>query len=340
MEQRAVIRFLTLKGLKSKDILAKLEGVYGEGVLSLAAVKKWNKRFREGRTDLFDDPRSGRPMTHDLGQAIRSMLVERPFTSCKVLCRHFRVAKGTCLRILHDELGLKKLHLRWVPHTLDQAGKNERVTYSRALLEQLTEAQQDDFQHVVTGDESWFFLFYPRESAWVESRFDLPERTKAKFDTEKCLISILWSINGIHSLLDVPKGTTYNTAFFCEQVLPSLVGNITSHSRRKTLQNFLIHLDNARPHNSGLSRECLEATKAKRMPHPAYSPDLAPSDFFLFGYVKGKLTDYQCETRDELKAAISEIFGGIGKETLHRVFLEWMKRLKWVTKHKGEYYHN
>jgi hypothetical protein len=32
----------------------------------------------------------------------------------------------------------------------------------------------------------------------------------------------------------------------------------------------------------------LEATKAKRLSHPAYSPDIAPSDFFIFGYLKEK----------------------------------------------------
>jgi hypothetical protein len=40
MEQRAVIRFLTLKTLKSKAILAELESVYGDAVPALATVKK------------------------------------------------------------------------------------------------------------------------------------------------------------------------------------------------------------------------------------------------------------------------------------------------------------
>jgi transposase len=124
MEQRPVIRFLTLKGLKLKAIFAELESVYGDAALALATVKKWRKRFHEGRTDLFGDCRSGRALTHNLVEAVRSMLVERPFMSCEILCRHFRVAKGTYLRILHGDLGLKKLHLRWVPHTLDEKGKN------------------------------------------------------------------------------------------------------------------------------------------------------------------------------------------------------------------------
>jgi transposase len=57
MEQRAVIRFFTLKGLKARDIQAELKSVYGPEALALSTVKKWRKRFHEGRTDLIDDPR-------------------------------------------------------------------------------------------------------------------------------------------------------------------------------------------------------------------------------------------------------------------------------------------
>jgi hypothetical protein len=37
----------------------------------------------------------------------------------------------------------------------------------------------------------------------------------------------------------------------------------------------------------------------KQALHRPYSPDLAPSDFFLFGYDKGKLTGYRAETPSE-----------------------------------------
>jgi hypothetical protein len=97
-------------------------------------------------------------------------------------------------------------------------------------------------------------------------------------------------------------------------------------------------MDNARPHNSGRAQECIRASKAERLPHPAYSPDLAPSDFVLFGYLKEQLTDYDCTTRDELKQAIIEIFNGIADDVLVSVFASWMTRLRWVIEHHGEYY--
>jgi hypothetical protein len=54
----------------------------------------------------------------------------------------------------------------------------------------------------------WFFL-YPRDSVWAALRDELPQRIKQKTDMEKCLASILSSVDGIGSLLNVPKGTTH-----------------------------------------------------------------------------------------------------------------------------------
>jgi hypothetical protein len=54
----------------------------------------------------------------DLTQVIAELIWECPFLSCKILCRYHRVSQETCLRILHEKLGFKKFHLRWVPHQL------------------------------------------------------------------------------------------------------------------------------------------------------------------------------------------------------------------------------
>ena len=58
IELRAVIRFFTHKGIKPNSIIVELKAVYGDDVCSISAVKKWNKRFLEGRTNLECDTRS------------------------------------------------------------------------------------------------------------------------------------------------------------------------------------------------------------------------------------------------------------------------------------------
>jgi hypothetical protein len=62
----------------------------------------------------------------------------------------------------------------------------------------------------------------------------------------------------------------------------------------------------------------------KQASHFPYSPNLAPSDFFRFGYVKGKLMGYRAETPTELLVRIRIILAEIPQETLNAVFLEWM----------------
>jgi hypothetical protein len=190
----------------------------------------------QGRTELFDNTGSGRPLQNDLGDALRGMLQEFSFTSCKRLCVHFRIAKATCLRILHDVLHSKQFNLRWAPHSLDDTPKAERVSLSADLVRVLKENQKTGFRNILTGDESWFYFEYPNQSVWVPSRDEVPERIKQKIETEKCRISVIWSVNGIHSLPDVPKETTYDTTFFGDVVILDLLENVCAGSPRRTLK--------------------------------------------------------------------------------------------------------
>jgi hypothetical protein len=163
-----------------------------------------------------------------------------------------------------------------------------------------------DFEYVITGDESWFSSYKPPDAAWAASRDEFSERIKRKPDTGKCLSSVFWSVNVTHRLIDVPPGMKYHSSFCCDVVMPGLIQDITFNNRRKRLNLFFIHLDNARPHNSNKSEKCIQPSKAKRLPHPVSSPDLAPSDFFLFGYLKDKLTAFDCTTRNEPTAQSSQ----------------------------------
>lgn len=90
-------------------------------------------------------------------------------------------------------------------------------------------------------------------------------------------------------------------------------------------------------HTSRFTTLFMESNKLKRAPHPPYSPDIAPSDFFLFGYVKGKMEGCHFESRDEVIEKVTSILLNIPHETLQRVFEEWEARLKKVIEINGEY---
>jgi hypothetical protein len=71
--------------------------------------------------------------------------------------------------------------------------------------------------------------------------------------------------------------------------------------------------------------------------HPPYSPDLTPSDFFLFEHVKNCLQGITFHSHDELLAGIVVGLRWIAIETMERVFEHWMERLEWVSQDNGDY---
>jgi hypothetical protein len=74
------------------------------------------------------------------------------------------MAKETCLRILHDTIGVKKFHLHWVSYALDTNQKADRVTLLHGILSVLQSAHYAGLQRIITGDGLWLFLHYLRDS--------------------------------------------------------------------------------------------------------------------------------------------------------------------------------
>jgi AraC-like DNA-binding protein len=148
-------------------------------------VKKWNKRFKAGRSDLGDDKRSGRPPKSDLAESVKNLLDEFPFLSCKAIHTRLGISKTTCLRILHDSLGFEKLNLRWVPYKLTDVQKQVRIDRATELLRLINETPEDKLCNIITGDESWFFYEIPITSAWTDSRANLPSLKNIGFHSKK-----------------------------------------------------------------------------------------------------------------------------------------------------------
>ncbi|UYV63878.1 hypothetical protein LAZ67_2005878 [Cordylochernes scorpioides] len=64
-ELRSVIRFLAAKKNSAKDIHTELCQVYEKGCMSSGMVRRWVREFKNGRTDVHDEPRAGRPSVSD-----------------------------------------------------------------------------------------------------------------------------------------------------------------------------------------------------------------------------------------------------------------------------------
>ena len=60
-EQRSVIRFLWSKGRTPVEIHREMQPTYGERCLALRSVRWWCSEFKNGRENLNDNERAGRP---------------------------------------------------------------------------------------------------------------------------------------------------------------------------------------------------------------------------------------------------------------------------------------
>jgi hypothetical protein len=132
----------------------------------------------------------------------------------------------------------------------------------------------------------------------------------------------------------LPKGHTVNAEYYRDNILAAL----TQFQPDDDGIKLVVHADNARTHTAQKRRTFYEENGLRPAPHPSDSPDLAPPDFFVFGYVKERLKGMVFLSYEELLDAIGEVVTGIESENLTAVFKHWMERLEWVSQNNGDYY--
>jgi histone-lysine N-methyltransferase SETMAR len=108
------------------------------------------------------------------------------------------------------------------------------------------------------------------------------------------------------------KDRKFNTGYYIAEILEPL-SQWRSIEAAANERKLLVHPDNARSHTAKLLTQYFNENRTKSAPHPPYSPDLAPLDFYLFGYVKRCLACLSFEDADQLLAAVEGVLEGIEK---------------------------
>ncbi|CAF1268956.1 unnamed protein product [Rotaria sp. Silwood1] len=126
---RYYIRIRAILGMDSKTTFDELTEALRPDAPSYSMVRKWTKRFREGREDVSDDPRSGRPisvLTDENIERIRQVIEDDPHSTYDDITVEIGLSRGTIERIIHDCLKMRKFTSRWVAHQLtDEKNKND-----------------------------------------------------------------------------------------------------------------------------------------------------------------------------------------------------------------------
>ncbi|GFN94959.1 histone-lysine N-methyltransferase SETMAR [Plakobranchus ocellatus] len=134
-------------------------------------------------------------------------------------------------------------------------------------------------------------------------------------DPTKVMATVFWDSRGIILLDILPKGECVNADRYCETL------DRLRHAVRRKRPGLLrigvvLQHDNATPNMAKRTKEWLERYRWDIIPHPAYSADLAPSDFHLFGSLKHHLGGKKFE--DEDKFVIG--FQSLSQTFSHRLY--------------------
>jgi hypothetical protein len=126
----------------------------------------------------------------------------------------------------------------------------------------------------------------------------------------------------------LPQGQKYNSQFFTETTLLSIVASLLVRRPKLKARAACLHMDNAKPHNSRLSIQKMKEYRFVRVPQPPYSLDLEACDFFLFGYLKSQLEGETFLDEDDVKKEVVRIVTEIPIALLGSVMDKWIQRLE------------
>ena len=291
-ELRGVMKFFFLQQKSPKEIHGCMLDTLGGQCPSYSTVKKWCANFKRGDFSSDNGERCGRPVsvsTPEKVDQVHDLILSNRRISLQEIADIVHISKERVGSIIHDQLDMRKLSAKWIPKCLNVDEKRKRVTSSQVILRYFATAKDDFVNRLVTQDETWLHCFDPetkqQSCEWRHSGSPRPKKFKAQKSAGKVLASIFWDEDGVLLSDYLPKGQTITAEYYCS-LLAKLKDAIKEKSRGKLRRGVLFLQDNAPVHTAGKTMDCLRDQGFQCIDHPPYSPDLAPSNYFLFPKLK------------------------------------------------------
>ena len=190
---------------------------------------------------------------------------------------------------------------------------------------------------LVTCEESWIYCYDPetkrQSSQWKHA--GSPRQSKS---TQKLMMIPFFESMGIIYIHWVPTGITVNKEYYIE-----VLREFRKRFRRKRPELFqsgqwYFHQDNAPVHNSILVTDYLTLMGIKTVPHPPYSSDLAPCDFWLFPKLKENLRSNRYSTIEDIKEVVTRVLNTLTQEDFQGAFQKLLERYNKCIDVRGEYF--
>ncbi|UYV67517.1 hypothetical protein LAZ67_5001062 [Cordylochernes scorpioides] len=268
--------------VKCADAFRMLTVAYGEATLDRSNVYRCYKMFSEGREDVNDEERAGRPSTSTTDEKINEVekiiLANRRITVREV-AEDLNISIGSCHSIFINDLGMRRVAAKFVPKLLNCDQKQHCMNIANEMLDSVRN-DPNLLQRVITGDEAWAYGYDVETKAqspeWKLPHEPRPKKARQVRSNVKVLLTVFFDCRGVVHHEFLPQGRTVNKEYYL-QVMRNLREAI--RQKRPDLwknKNWLLHHDNAPAHTSLLVRDFLAKNNILMMPQPPYSSDLPP----------------------------------------------------------------
>ncbi|UYV62215.1 hypothetical protein LAZ67_1008243 [Cordylochernes scorpioides] len=224
MDQRTCIKFCVKNEIKCADAFRMLTVAYGEATLDRSNVYRWYKMFSEGREDVNDEERVGRPSTSTTDEKINEvekMILANRRITVREVAEDLNISIGSCRSFFINDLGMRRVAAKFVPKLLNCDQKQHRMNIANEMLDSV----RDDpnlLQRVITGDEAWVYGYdvetKAQSSQWKLQHEPRPKKARQVRSNVKVLLTVFFDCRGVVHHEFLPQGRTVNKEY-CLQVM-------------------------------------------------------------------------------------------------------------------------
>ena len=241
-----------------------------------------------------------------------------------------KLGKGhNVVQEMNGSSGYRKICAHWVPRLLTEDHKVQRKAITSEMRQRYRDEEDDFLLNIATGDKSWFQHFDPatKRQSMEWHHLDSPTKKKPKTmpSAKKIMGTFFWDAEGCILIEFLEPGKTINAARYVQTLLMLRRALRDKQPGRKVI----LQHDNVRPHTARLTYEKIEKMGWEVLPHTPYSPDLAPSNYHLFGFVKNQMRGQHYEMNKALHTALCQCLWAAGSEFYHKGLFklpEWWEK--------------
>ena len=276
-----------------------LQEAYPDHTPSISTCEYWFRRFKSGDFHTEDKERLGQPKKFEDAE-LGELVNEDSCQAQEELAESLGVDKSTVCKRL-KAMGMIQKQGHWVPYELKLRDVERRFFTCELLIER---QNRKGFLHrVVTGDEKWIHYDNPkRKKSWGLPGHASTSTAKQNIHGKKIMLCIWWDQVGVVYFELLQPGETITGDRYRLQLMR--LSRALKEKRPETVKRHdkvILQHDNARPHVAQPVKKYLGTLGWEVLPHPPYSPDIAPSDYHLFRHMSLDLADQRFSSYEATK---------------------------------------